>query len=119
MNPPHYFTLDSDRTVRATTDVSGWLDWMIDHNDELSVAQTLFSHCQVHTAFLGSDLEEPDAQDGPLPFETVIVGGPHDGKNVGAATWEKAHANHTRICEALAKEACDYLSTSGPSPFLE
>lgn len=119
MTRPYYFTLDKHRTVQPTTDVSMWLDWMRLHNDELNVAETIYPHCSIITNFLGSDLEEPDAVDGPQPFETVIVGGPHDGKAVGAATWAQAHNNHVRISELLASEACHALTTDEPSPFLE
>lgn len=119
MSAPCYFTLDDDKAVQGTTDFDHWMHWMMRHCHELEVAATVYPHCQIMTRFLGTESHAANDCDGPHPFETVIVGGAHDGQSFAACSWANARTNHARVSELLAKEALHCELPDEPSPFAE
>lgn len=63
------------------------------------VAQDIISDARVSTVFLGVNHAWDDGP--PLIFETMIFGGPHDGHQTRASTWEEAEQQHAEAVAML------------------
>jgi hypothetical protein len=56
----------------------------------------------VSTVFLGLDHAMPDEQ-GPVLFETLVIGGPLDDTMLRYRTYDEAEAGHASMVEAVEK----------------
>lgn len=100
MKPSLHHFIDEHGTVTSKVcDVLEWADWfennrmcwhLVDHHADVRVS----------TVFLGLD-HSFGLQDGPILFETMIFGGPHDGYQKRYRTTEEAKKGHKAAC-ALA-----------------
>jgi hypothetical protein len=86
------YILDGHRAVPCR-DLRRWALWFA-HTEERMVAITEMPGIMVHTLFLGMDAMTSLADRAPLLFETIIVGGAHDGTRRRYATWEQAEQGH-------------------------
>ena len=109
-----YYVLDRDNTVQLAENFDTWMSWVRKNHERMEVALTVYPHCHIRTMFLGVEANGEDRSP-PAVFETVIIGGEHDGQATPAADWAQARHNHARLCEFMAKEA---LGLHSPS-FLE
>jgi len=55
---------------------------------------------EISTVFLSLDHSFGDSG-GPVLFETMVLGGEHDGHQERYRTYEEAEEGHTRICEMV------------------
>ena len=92
------YYLDGHQPIPCTL-----MEWGERFNDATRiVAQEHIGDIFVSTVFLGLDHALFD-DDGPLLFETMIFGGPHDEYQTRCATWNQALAMHDTAL-ALVKE---------------
>jgi Lar family restriction alleviation protein len=75
----------------------------------------LASGVRVSTVFIGLDHQFGEGP--PLLFETMIVGGPHDGYQNRCSTWDEAVAMHAMTVQLHARLPCPFCG--GPSAFAE
>jgi hypothetical protein len=85
------------REVVAEPDQARWASFL---ESDRSIARTGNENITVSTVFLGLD-HNFSGRGPPLVFETMILGGPHDGAQRRYATYDEAEAGH-RDMSALA-----------------
>jgi hypothetical protein len=104
--PPHLYILDANGVAERTTDLARWLAFlaeaMVTHvgivaQDRLAMDPLVL----VSTIFLGLDHSGGDGR--PLLWQTLILGGLHDGFCRLYATRADAHAGHLDAVR-IAKE---------------
>lgn len=89
------------RTPIPCADPDQWRDWFFGSPEQRIVAKTQIGEVEVSTAFIGANTEA-DFSIKPRLFETLVLGGPHDGVTSKATTWEEAEQQHKLMCERLA-----------------
>lgn len=89
-----WYVLDG-KTPKPVGGLEDWARWM--QTGDRHVAQDLVGDVRISTVFLGLDHSHVGGD--PLLFETMIFGGPHDGHQTRASTWDEAEAQHA---EAVA-----------------
>ncbi len=89
-----WYILDG-KTPKAASGLEEWARWM--ETAERHVANEMVGAVRVSTVFLG--LDHNYFGGAPLLFETMIFGGPHDGHQTRASTWNEAERQHA---EAVA-----------------
>lgn len=99
MNPSH-FILDGHTPVVA--DLMTWARWFSDVNARRVATDTLPGDVLVSTVFLG--LDHNFGRGLPLLFETMILGGEHDGYSDRYTTWDEAEAGHAKALAMARSE---------------
>jgi len=80
-------------TPVACIDLATWGRWHADTAGR-TVGKTEVGDATVSTVCLG--LDHGGGRGPPILFETMIFGGPNDGKQERCATWDQAEAMHAR-----------------------
>ncbi|MHC5730284.1 MAG: hypothetical protein ACYTXY_40495, partial [Nostoc sp.] len=72
---------------------------------ETTVMWNEFNDCLISTKFVGIDLNPGSCNASSLPmvFETLVLGGPLDGKKNFYPTWNEAIQGHLKICTQILK----------------
>ena len=94
---PRHYILDGHTPVAA--DLMTWARWFETNFDNRIVAKSRVWGCEVSTVFLGLDHQWGGGP--PLLFETLVFGGPLDGKMYRVTTWEEAEAAHKAMSTSL------------------
>lgn len=90
-----YYVLDADHAIHQAT-FQEWAVFMaLPFDASRRVAKTAVGDAEVSTVFLG--LDHSFAGSTPILFETMVLGGEHDGEQWRYATWAEAEAGHARI----------------------
>ena len=91
-----YFTLDNRKAVPC--DLHTWGRMMADIGSR-RVAETTIGETRISTVFLG--LDHSFGHGRPLLFETMVFGGPHDGRQERYATRADAAVGHGQMIEKV------------------
>lgn len=97
------------RTPVPCADPEQWHNWFFRSAEQRIVARTRLGAEEVSTVFIGTNTEA-DFETPPCLFETMVLGGPHDGKVSKTRTWKEAEEQHKLFCEKIASGA---LETGG------
>lgn len=89
-----HYILDGHKPVPC--DLMTWARWF-ENTENRRVAGESVDGALVSTVFLGID--HAFGYGPPQLFETMILGGPHDGYQERCATWEQAEAMHRRALD--------------------
>lgn len=100
-----HYILEGKNAVR--TDLMTWAAWL--EKGERRVGQAEKDGVRVSTVFLGLDHSFGN-EPGPVLYETMIFGGPHDQYQERYRTWDEAEAGHKKACELA------YGENAAPSP---
>jgi len=91
------YILKNKKVILWTGDEDSWLDWMNRNHPKIVVANDLLDNgIVVSTVFLG--------ESGKM-FETMVVGGPSNGRKVHASSLNLARQNHYLILDEM-KQYC-------------
>lgn len=101
---PDYYILDEQGTP-VLTDVMAWAHWFQAHTTERVVAQTRQGDVSVSTVFLGMDHNYMGESPTPLLYETLVFGGPHDGRLERYSTSSEALDGHDAMVREVLGEA--------------
>jgi len=97
MRPPHYRLVPGTHEVEPCS-LMEWAVWW--STADRRVAEHRFEGAvRVTTEFLGLDCRIDDGP--PLFFETMIIGGAHDGYKCRYSTWNEAVNGHDRACQIV------------------
>jgi hypothetical protein len=91
---PRYYALDDDNQLVEVPALS-WAKSFESMADR-RVALTRRGHVSVSTVFLG--LNHQFGNGPPMVFETLVMGGRHDGRMERYSTWDDALLGHRRAC---------------------
>ena len=93
-----YYIL-KDHEIIKVSGVAEWDRWF--GTADRVVANDVIGNSNISTIFLGMD----HSFNGPPPllFETMVFGGPLEGKQDRCATWEQAEKMHADMCERVRK----------------
>lgn len=103
-----FYLLTADK-VPYRVSIAKWSDgWHKQRRVAMTVKDKSTGRPYASTIFLGIDtgsgkLLDPDGDHKPLVFETMIIGGPHNGHQVRTATWDEAleaHAEAVNLMES-------------------
>lgn len=97
-----YYIL-AGRTPVPVTDTLTWATWFETANRRVAVSRSKLTPAYVSTVFLGLDHSWNLEGGTPILFETMILGGRHDGYQERCSTWEEAEAMH-KTAEAIVHE---------------
>lgn len=106
INPHLHYMLDANGNVITTEDLFEWGIWLETADEQRRVAQDRdegpdAQDIWVSTVFTGLDYNFFD--DGPpILWETMVFGGPLDGKQERYASREAALLGHQRWCQRVA-----------------
>lgn len=89
--------------VERCDDLMEWARWF--ETADRKVAHDRIGDAEVSTFFLGLDYSFGACS--PLLFETMVVGGLHNGDMARCGTWEEAEQQHKAMVARLNKEAAD------------
>lgn len=93
------YVLDGKKAV-PEYDLLAWARWFEISNELRVVARTDFQGATVSTVFLA--LDHRFTSDGPpLIFETLVLGGGHDGAMDRYSTWEEAERGHAEMLRKI------------------
>jgi hypothetical protein len=96
------YILKDHEPVRCE-DMQAWGEWMSDAG-RWRVAHDTCGPVRVSTIFLGIDHAFKGIDEGPLLFETVIVGGEFDKYMARCGTWADALDQHAGALKLIASE---------------
>lgn len=99
MTPDLYILNDKHEPV-VCPDVRTWARWFETANRRVAVDS--FGPITVSTVFLG--LDHNFGSGAPILFETMVFGGPLDGKEDRYATYSEAVAGHARMVRRVRKD---------------
>lgn len=89
--------------------------------EQRQVRREKVGESDVSTVFLG--LDHAFGQGSPLIFETMVFGGPLDGRQDRYSTYEQAEAGHAAMVALLTPQPCSCGATEdvtlGPDPYAE
>lgn len=85
-----YYRLDGHEAVPCDLH-----EWATAFKGPRHVAIYEFGDTKVSTVFLGLDHGYGDGP--PVLFETMVFGGPHDGHQERASTWDEAQCMHDAV----------------------
>lgn len=110
---PRHFILRSDNSVEEV-DLMTWALWLEECGSRHVGYTQVNSQVTVSTVFLGLDMRF--FGDGPpILFETLIMGGPHNGDMWRYSSWDDAESGHAMSVKKARKAAGQKISEPSPS----
>jgi hypothetical protein len=101
MEQPIYYILDSNKCP-VPAGIEEWGRWMVS-NDRRVRVDTIHD-CKVSTVFLGMDHSFVFEKHGPVLWESLVFGGPLDGRMMRCAgTWQDAENMHIDLAAIVSK----------------
>jgi hypothetical protein len=85
-------------------DLIEWAMWFEKSGRERLVALDATPHGEVYTYFMGLDFQMYPRGGKKQLFETLVMGGPLDGKGDRYSTWDEAEDGHKIWVEQVKKE---------------
>ncbi|WP_375469558.1 hypothetical protein [uncultured Nostoc sp.] len=101
--PIQYYKLEGKTPVAVESHID-WNLWIARATfAELTVMYNEFNDCLISTRFVGIDLNPGswNSNSQPMVFETLVMGGPLDGKRGFYPTWDEAIQGHLKICTQI------------------
>jgi hypothetical protein len=92
-----HYILDENGNPQPCQDIMAWARWF--NTADRRVASTVIGEVEVSTVFLALD-HSFDA-DAPLLYETLVMGGEHDGEITRYSTRQQAEDGHAAVCAEL------------------
>lgn len=96
-----YYILDKDKNVVPTNDLRAWSEFF--EKPDRFLFRTKLKEVDVSTVFIGLDHRFGLKEGDPIVFETLVMGGEHDGYMERYCTYKQAEESHHRIVKALMK----------------
>jgi hypothetical protein len=108
-----FYNLAADHSVQPASSFMRWMQGRFDRflaiynesgvdADPWRVALDHVDDVEISTVFIGVDFSMQHRQDGqPRVFETMVFGGPLDGKQMVCSTWDEAEKQHRAIVELV------------------
>ncbi|MDZ8108967.1 MAG: hypothetical protein RM338_25545 [Nostoc sp. DedQUE12a] len=97
-----YYILEGKNPV-AIESFKDWNLWMASASfRDTTVMLNELKDCLISTKFVGINLN-PHPSGKPMIFETLVIGGPLDGKRNWYPTWNEAIQGHLKICSQVVK----------------
>ena len=93
------YILNADGEPEVCHDVMVWGRWFELNDQQREVGHDIFGDVRVSTVFLG--LDHSFGHGRPLLFETMVFGGPHDGRQERYATRADAAVGHGQMIEKV------------------
>jgi hypothetical protein len=97
---PRLYVLNMENQPVEVESLVAWAQWA-EHANRVVGYTEITSAVVVSTIFLGTDHRPAFGKGPPLLFETMIFGGPEDGRQWRWSTWDDAEMNHNAIVATL------------------
>lgn len=106
---PQLYILRGKEPVEVGS-LEDWYDWFAAAGTRRIIGRTELGRVVIFTAFQGlEERSRPWTTEAPFVFETIVLGGPMNGKRERYNTWRDAELGHRAIVNRVA------LQVTGPA----